>query len=162
MEEKEIENNENECFFCYYELHTEYGPLYIYEKYKKDPDTRDIYECEMPITKEFFTEEEGIRGLDTIDFLNRTAKFKTSIMSMHGFYKIEDYKERLAPYEFLMRVAPFLETEEAKKEKIREVYNIFEDKANNIGNTRIIKSPQKKYINTENEYAIRILKKYIK
>ena len=150
---------EKKDFIYYFELQTEYGPLYIYEKYKTDPTVK--FNCEIPETREFFTQEEGIRGYGTLDFKDRTAVFKTQDIGMDGMLR-HDYKKRLAPYEFLMKVAPFLEDEEDKAAKRDQVNNIFRMKANNIGNTVILTDPPAVSEELKNNVARKILTRFVK
>ena len=156
MEKNEFEKKESEGFFRYFELDTEYGPLYVYEKYKNDPKKAKRFDHEIPVTREFFTNEEGIRGYGTLDFMNRTAVFKTTERNMNGEVSEQNMTE-LEPYEFLMKVAPFLETEE----KAKEVYRIFDCKARNVGNTRIIKEQPEVSQKAKNEVAKILLKKHV-
>ena len=155
MEEKE----KKEGFYRYFALYTEYGPLYLYEKYENDPDRAGPFGKEMPVTREFFTGEEAKRGYHTLDFLDRTAKFKTEEMNMEG-YPYEYYFYQLQPYEFLEKVEPFMETEETKKDKARKVYDILNYKAKNIGNTSVIKEPPKVSEQTKNKFAKKLLKEF--
>lgn len=157
----EKENEKQEGFFKYYELHTEYGPLYIYEKYKENPDQREPFHQEMPVTREFFTNEEGIRGYCTLDFRERTAVFTTTEMGMDGLPR-EHFMDELEPYDFLMKVAPYIETAEDKQEKAREVYDIFECKAKHQGNTRILRDTPEVSDYTKNRVAKILLKRYTK
>ena len=154
-----MEKTNNQGFYKYFELHTEYGPLYVYEKYKQDPKEVDQFHQEMPITREFFTKEEGIRGYCTLDFMDRKAVFTTTEMGMDGFPR-EHYMEELEPYDFLMKVAPFIETEEDKKEKAKEIYNIFDRKIQHQGNNRIIRKKKEISQKAKNEVAKTLLKKY--
>ena len=154
-----MEKTNEQGFYKYFELHTEYGPLYVYEKYKQDPKKVDEFHQEMPVTREFFTKEEGIRGYCTLDFINRTAVFTTTEMGMDGMPR-EHFMEELEPYDFLMKVAPFVETEEEKKEKAREIYRIFDCKANNKGNSRILRKEPEISQKTKNEVAKTLLKRY--
>lgn len=121
--------------------------------------SKDEFKREMPVTREFFTGEEGIRGYCTLDFLDRAAKFTTTDMSMHG-YPLAEYMEQLEPYEFLMRVEPYLETEELKRKKSIEVRDILRSKANNLGNTNVITKPPVPSKNAKNEVAKKILTRY--
>lgn len=158
MEEK-INKKEGEGFFKFFELHTEYGPLYLYEKYSRDPDKAGNFDKEMPVTREFFTNEEGIRGYCTIDFMDRTAVFTTTEMSMEGFPR-EHYMEELQPYDFLMKVGPYIENDQDKQEKAREVYDIFRYKREKVCNSRIIRREREVSKKTKNEVAKQLLKKY--
>ncbi len=160
MINKEIEMRKSEAFYRYYELTTEYGPLYIYEKYKMDPNKANKFNQEIPVTREFFTNEEGIRSYCTLNFMNQTAKFVTTEMLMNGL-PLENYMEELQPYEFLMKVSPFIETDEQKLEKAQEVYQIFEWKSKSIQNIRILKNQPKKSQRSRNEYAKSLLKKHM-
>lgn len=160
MEEFEKEKKEREGVFRYFELGTEYGPLYVYEKYEKEPDKASNVDREMPVTREFFTNEEGIRGYCTLEFLDRTAKFKTVEMLMNG-QPSETYMHELEPYEFLMKVAPYMETETDKKEKAKQVHHILECKAKNIGNTTILSEQPQVSKKAKNEVAKRLLKKHL-
>lgn len=160
MEEFEKEKKEREGVFRYFELRTEYGPLYVYEKYEKEPDKADTFDKEMPVTREFFTNEEGIRGYCTLEFLDRTARFKTVEMLMNG-QPSEHYMHELEPYEFLMKVAPYMETESDKEEKAKLVRTILESKARNIGNTTILSAQPEISKNAKNEVAKKLLKKHL-
>ena len=154
-------NEKKEGFYKFFELHTEYGPLYVYEKYKEDPNHTEPFYREMPTTREFFTNEEGIRGYCVLEFMDRTASFTTIDMGMNGFPR-EEFMEELQPYEFLMKVAPFIETPQDKQEKAREIYDIFTNKAKNVGNSRIMRKQPEVSENTKNEIAKELLKKYVK
>ena len=92
--------------------------------------------------------------------MNRTAVFKTTERNMNGEVSEQNMTE-LEPYEFLMKVAPFLETEELKEEKAKEVYRIFDCKARNVGNTRIIKEQPEVSQKAKNEVAKILLKKHV-
>ena len=109
----------------YYELRTLYGPLYVYEKYK---DASEL-NSEIPETREFFTHEEGIRGYDTLSFLNNST-FKARERNMEGYITAE-YMKLLMPSEFLDRVLPYLDKKEKMEQKKQDVYRIFEIQKNN-------------------------------
>ena len=150
---------ENKEFIKYFELETEDGPLYFYEKYKSDPNVR--FNSEMPVTKEFFTGEEGIRGFNTIDFLDRKCVFDTYYYSILGEL-MDTYKHELTPYEFLEKVFPFLETEEAFRRKREEVLNMLEYKAKLTTSRKVKKRPPEISSKTKDEMSQMILKKYLK
>ena len=138
----------------YYELLTEYGPLYIYEIYTKDP--RKFRE--LPVTREFFTGEIGIRGYYTLTFLDKSL-FPTSLLSMDGG-RIHDYMIELSPLEFLDRVGYFMD--DNRIEGMKEcVYSIFERKAKNIGNNMIILEQPRITENQKNDIAAKVLAKHI-
>lgn len=160
MEEIEKGKKERKGFYRYFELRTEYGPLYVYEKYEKDPNKTGTFDNEIPVTREFFTKEEGIRGYCTLEFLDRTAKFKTVEMLMNG-QPCEHYMHELEPYEFLMKVAPYIETEADKEEKTKLVHCILESKAKNIGNTTILSEQTQVSKEEKNEVAKKVLKKHL-
>ena len=143
----------------FYELHTEYGPLYIYKRYKTDPS--EPFNREIPETREFFTQEEARIGYSDLNFLDDTVKFVTEDRDFEGQVR-HCYLEGLHPYDFLMRVAPYLETDEDKEQKRQEVYDIFKRKAENLGNNKIITSPKEVSVEQKNKVASKILAKYLK
>lgn len=149
-----------DAYYKFFELYTEDGSLFIYEKYKEKP--KDIYNREMPVTREFFTGEEGIRGFNTIDFLNRKCVFETEHYNSLTAEHMDTYKKELSPHEFLMKVAPYLTNEETIKRKQEEVMNILKYKAEEI-NYRFIKKPapaiSKELANNESQ---KILIRYMK
>ena len=149
-----------EAYYKYFELYTEDGSLFIYEKYKEKP--KEMYNREMPITREFFTGEEGIRGFNTIDFLDRKSVFETEHYNSITAEHMDTYKVELTPHEFLMKVAPYLTNEETINRKKEEVMTILRNKAQ-LSNYRFIKKPapaiSKELVNNESQ---KILKRYIK
>ena len=150
---------EKKEFIKYFELETEDGPLYFYEIYTKDPNEK--FNSEMPVTKEFFTGEKGIRGFNTIEFLDRKCVFDTYNYSILGEL-MDTYKHELTPYEFLEKVFPFIETEEALRQKREEVLNMLQFKAGLTDYRKIKKRPRAISENTKNEMSQKILKKYLK
>ena len=160
MENKENEMKE-EGFYKYYELHTEYGPLYLYERFEKDPDKKEKFEILSSVMREFFTGEECVWDYTTIDFLEGAARFRFREMSMWG-YPLEGFMDELQPYDFLMKVAPYLEDEETKQDKARKVHYIIDCKAKKIANTNVIKKEPEVSEHAKNEVAKTLLKKYVK
>lgn len=138
----------------YYELATEYGPLYIYERYKGDSK-----QPEVPETREFFTQEEARVGYGTLSFLGN-SNFKTVRRNYEGMIK-EEYMTELSPYEFLDRVGGYVGTEEEINEKRKEIYRIFEMKAHNIGNDQIITEPKRLSQEQKDYIASKVLTKYL-
>ena len=148
-----------EYFYKYYELYTEDGPLYIYEKYKEKP--KEIYNTEIPVTREFFTGEEAIRGYHTLDFLDRQSVFETNHYNLNGDF-IDSYIKELEPYDFLMKVAPFLSDEKMLNDKKDDVMLILRYNAK-LTNYRKIKKPSPEISNEiKNKESQKILKRYIK
>ncbi len=109
----------------YYELDTEFGPIYYY--------TVASFEKYAPY--EFFTQTEGVFGYGTISFGD--AKFETTHRDLEGTIRNE-YAHKLRPYEFLMKVAPYLKDKETKQAKMLEVTDVFDRKAKGLGNDRPI------------------------
>lgn len=138
----------------YYELATEYGPLYIYERHVGDPK-----EQKVPETREFFTQEEARVGYGTLSFLGNSS-FKTVRRNYEGMIK-EEYMTELSPYEFLDRVGAYIGTEEEINEKRKEIYRIFEMKAQNIGNDQIITEQKRLSQEQKDNIAAKILTKYL-
>ncbi len=138
----------------YYELATEYGPLYIYERHDSDPK-----EQKVPETREFFTQEEARVGYGTLSFLGN-SNFKTVRRNYEGMIK-EKYMTELSPYEFLDRVGAYIGTEEEINEKRKEIYRIFEMKAQNIGNDQIITEQKRLSQEQKDSIAAKILTKYL-
>ena len=158
MEEKK--KKETKGYFCYYELLTEYGPFYIYEEYQNDPSNVDAFRREMPVTKEFLTGEEAIRGYHTLDFLNRTARFKTEEMSMDG-EPLDYYLKPLQPWEFLMKIGAYLEDKEAKAIKASQIKYSMKCKAEGIGNTNVIKRELEVTDEQRNKVASLMLRRFV-
>ncbi len=136
----------------FYELATEYGPLYIYERYS------DEFE-KIPETREFFTQEIGTRGYGTLSFMGN-AVFRARERSMEGLVR-EEYMQELTPYEFLNKVFAYLENSEQKETKKAQVYNIFKMQAENKDNTRPILKELKPTEEQKNKIATKILKRYL-
>lgn len=149
---KETEN------IFYFELATEYGPLYIYKKYNGDLSYQSR---EIPETREFFTQEEAIIGYSDLAFLNGTSVFPTETRNMEGIITTS-YLKPLSPYDFLMKVGAFLETKELRDKKRKDVYHIFEMKAKHLGNNKIITELPKVSEEQKNKMAKKILKPYLK
>lgn len=139
----------------YYELATEYGPLYIYERYEEDPKQSR----EVPKTREFFTQEEARVGYGTLSFLG-DSNFKTVERNYEGMIR-KEYMTQLSPYEFLDRVGGYIGTEEEIREKRKEIYRIFKLKAHNIGNDQIITEPKRLSQEQKDHVAAKILTKYL-
>ena len=114
--------------YHYYELYTEYGSLYLYE-------IEDDYNKEV---HEFFTGNNGEYGYGTLSFNEGESTFTIREKNMQGEITNEYLKE-LEPYDFLMKVAPFLKDKESKMKKMAKVGDIFYKKANNIPNKEAIK-----------------------
>ena len=139
----------------YYELATEYGPLYIYEKYKNDPKQS----IEVPETREFFTQEEALVGYGTLSFLD-DSNFKTVDRNSEGIIT-KKYMTKLTPYEFLDRVGAYIGTDEEIREKRNSIYRIFNMKANNIENDQIITEQKRLSQEQKDCIASKILTKYL-
>lgn len=146
-------------FIFYYELATEYGPLYIYKQYEEDP--RIQFSHEIPVTREFFTQEEATTSYSELLFLDDTSSFTTEDRSIEGFIR-ESYLKELTPHEFLEKVAPYLESEELLDQKRKDVYYIFDSKARKEGNNKIIKDSPKVSEEFKDNIARKILKPYLK
>lgn len=146
-------------YLRFYELFTEEGPIYIYEKYQTDPNAR--FNDEVPETREFFTQEEAIKGPDTVSFLDGRAVFQRDRKDEEGITK-EVYLRLLTASEFLGKVLPFLDTEEKNKVKEKEVRQLLENKANNVVTKRIVVEPPKVSEEQKNKVAKKILRQYIK
>jgi len=133
----------------YYELDTEFGPIYYY--------TVATFGKYAPY--EFFTQSEGEFGYGTISF--GEAKFETTHKYLEGTVRAE-YSHKLRPYEFLMKVAPYLKDKETRDAKIEEVTDIFDRKAKGLGNNR----PISKELEVSNEQldnvAVKLLTLYTK
>ncbi len=139
----------------YYELATEYGPLYVYERYNDDPKTSK----EIPETREFFTQEEARVSYSSLVFLEK-AEFKVVERNMEGIIT-KNYMHKLSPYEFLNRVGSSLDSDEKMEEKRKRIYDIFEMKSNNMANDQVIETEQKGNKKQKNIVASKILSKYI-
>ena len=153
-----MEENNKE-FIKYIELETEDGPLYLYEKYKTDPNEK--FNHEIPETREFFTQLEGIRSFNCITFLDRKCEFEWDYISFMGEH-IKTYRNEISPYEFLMKVAPFLKDEETLKNKREEVMNILEFKAKLVNHRKVKLLPPEISEEQKNEVSQKVLKRYIK
>ncbi len=143
-------------FIKYYELSTEDGPLYYYEIYREDAE-----KSEIPIPIEFFTQEEGVRGFNCVEFLDRKCSYPYGPVSMQG-YITQPYLKELSPYEFLEAVGPYMASEAVMEDKRKEVMTGMKFKAG-LTNYRMIKI-QRNEINQKqkDEVATKILKKYMK
>ena len=150
----------NDKYIKFIELRTEEEPLYLYEIYEKDPTENNNHE--VPVTREFFTQEEGIRNFISIEFLNRQCKYLTQDYSIQGEWR-GDYANEITPYEFLEAVGPYLKDEETFNKKKEEVLNSMRFKAK-LTDYRMIKMDKKGGIpqETKDEAAKTILKKYMK
>lgn len=148
-----------ESYLRFYELYTENGTLYFYEKYKEDPNKP--FNNEIPEIYEFFTQESGTRGYDDISFLDGKARFKRERKDSEGITK-EWYLRLLTPSEFLERVLPFLDDQLSSDQKAKEVMKILEAKATGTILKDIIVPDPKPTENQRNKVAKKILKEYIK
>lgn len=141
----------------YYELDTEYGPLYIYERYKSD-------ESQMPEMREFFTQEKAwVCGYGILSFLTDEPNgkcFKMCEFNMEGKV-LDNYMTKLSPYEFLCKVGGYLETSEKFEAKKESVYRIFKMKNNHQENNRVIPKPLEISEDQKNKVAEKILVKYL-
>lgn len=149
---------ENE-YIRFYELFTEEGPLFIYEKYKEDPNKP--FNTEIPEIYEFFTQEPGTRGYETISFLDGRAVFKKESKNSEGI-TTESYLRLLTAVEFLGKILPFIDSEENNKAKEKEVQRILENRANGVVPRKIVVEPPKVSEEQKNKVARKILKSYIK
>lgn len=144
----------------YYELITEYGPLYIYKRYQCDPENNSRISSRIPLEiKEFFTRQEGTRGYDSLSFLG--ANFRTLDRTIEGLVRT-DYMRELTPAEFLSKVSEFLEPIDKFEEKRKEVYRIFDMKVNNIRDNLVNMDELLETEEQKNEKAVKILSKYLK
>lgn len=134
----------------YFELKTEYGPLYLYENYKSETD--------IPVTREFFTQEKGIRRYGYLSFMGN-SDFKTVERNMEGLIT-EEYIKELSPYQFLNKVGGYLISEDSINKKRKDVYNIFDMKANSKGNTTILNDEPQISGELKDVFANKILSKY--
>ena len=150
---------EKKEFIKYLELETDDGSLYLYEKYQTDPS--EEFNSEVPITREFFTGEEGIRGYNTLLFLDRQCEYTTKIQDIFGNCQGYNIHE-LRPHEFLEKVLPYLDNDETFERKRQEVLNILEYHAHKTESRMIKRTPPKLSDEKKDEYSNKILKKYIK
>ena len=154
-----IETKEGKEYLRFYELFTEEGPIYIYEKYQTDPNAR--FNNEVPETREFFTQEEATKGPDSVSFLDGRAVFPRDEKDENGITTTV-YMRLLTASEFLGKVLPFLDTDEKNKAKEKEVQRLLENKANNVVTKRIVVEPPKVSEEQRNKVARKILRQYIK
>ena len=153
------EQTKEKKYVKYFELFTEYGRLYIYEKYSKDPLNKS--NSEVGEVHEFFTGELAIKNYGSLDFLNRSCKFTTYDRDLEGNIRNEYYKE-LSPYKFLKKVLPYLKNDETIEKKQDEVYTIFKNKIHKVNNYKIVSESPKISKEQKNKEARRILKRYLK
>lgn len=146
-------------FIKYLELETADGPLYLYEKYKKDPNV--LYNTEIPETREFFTGEEAIRSFNSLLFLDRKCELPTRFCGLGGEV-LDDYVNELTPTEFLLKVLPYFETDKTIKRKREEVRNLFEYNAGLTKRRIVKKAPPEITQRTKDEISQKILGKYLK
>ncbi len=145
----------------YYILHTEYGPIYLYEKYY----LIDFFKDSTSISKkalelrEFFTGTQATFGYSDIWF-GENCKFTRCIRQDEGFIKT-DFMEQTSPHEFLNKISPYLLNEDRKKDKMREFYKILELKEKGIGNTEPIMDEPVLSNEERNKLAERILEKHL-
>lgn len=146
-------------FYKYYELHTTYGPLYIYEKYKGIDN--DGFKREIPEIHEFFTGEEAVRGYDNITFMNGKSKFLMEDRNYEGLVR-EEYFHELEPYSFLEKVEHILNDQEKLTTEKRHVYSIFEFAANKVKGNYDYSKDHVKTKDEKNKESELVLKKYLK
>ena len=133
----------------YYELDTEYGPLYYY--------TVQGWGTYAPY--EFFTQTQGEFGYGTIAFGD--AKFETVHTDLNGDVRA-NYSHKLDPYDFLMKVGPYFEKPELKEKKMAEVTEILDMKAKGIPNSKPISREPEVTKEQLNNVASKILTLYTK
>lgn len=148
-----------ESYLRFYELFTENGTLYFYEKYKENPNK--AFNNEVPEIYEFFTQEPGTRGYDDISFLDGKARFKRERKDREGITQ-EWYLRLLSASEFLERVLPFLDDEKSSNKKAKEVMKILEAKATDTILKSIVVPDPKPTEEQRNKIARKVLRGYIK
>lgn len=149
-------------FIKFIELRTQEEPLYLYEIYKLDPDDKENHE--VPVTREFFTQEEGIRNFCSLEFLNRTCKYETQHYTFQGEW-VENYVREISPFEFLEKVGPYIKNEELRKRKADEILTSMKFKAEHEGYSdyRRVKMNKTELPKEQmDEVAQKVLTKYMK
>lgn len=140
-------------YYKFYELYTEYGTLFVYEKYKEDKSS-------FPETREFFTNNKAQIEYDQLCFNNGKSVFKTRKRNSDGYVR-EDYMKELEPHEFLDKVEPFLSSLEEKSKMVDRTKKIFESIQGKCTG-KVIIPPNPVSLEEKNNLAILSLKKYIK
>ena len=143
----------DESIYKFYELYTEFGTLYVYEKYKDGDGS-------YPETHEFFTNEEAQRGYDQLIFNGCSVPFRTRKRDVEGYVSLE-YMKELEPYEFYNNLEFFVSTEVGYKEMKDRTHSIFRLKEKK-GQGTIIVPPKEPSKDFKNELALGLLKKYVK
>ena len=140
-------------YYKFYELYTEYGTLFVYEKYVGDKSA-------FPETREFFTNDKAQNGYDQLVFNNGKSVFRTRKRNSDGYIK-EEYMKEIEPHEFLDRVEPYLSSDEEKEKMIKRTKDIFTS-IHERCTGKIIIPPKPISVEDKNNLAIQSLKKYIK
>ena len=140
-------------YYKFYELYTEYGTLFIYEKYKGE---REVF----PETREFFTNEKAENGYDQLAFNNGKSVFRTRKRDSEGYIR-QEYMKEIQPYEFLNIVEPFMMISGEKENMINRTKEIFDSIAKK-STGQVIVPPSPISVSEKNNVAIQSLKKYIK
>lgn len=140
-------------YYKFYELYTEYGTLFVYEKYIDDKSA-------YPETREFFTNDEAQRGYDQLCFNNGRSIFRTRKRTSDGYIR-EEYMKELEAHEFLERVEVFLSSEEEREKMVKRTNDIF-DVITKKCTGKVIIPPNPISVEEKNNLAIHSLKKYIK
>ena len=145
----------------YYILHTEYGPIYLYEKYYlkdffKDGTSISKHAIE---TREFFTGTIAYYGYSDINF-GEKVKFVRCERNPEGFVRT-DYMEPVSAHDFLERVSPYLINDQRKSNKINEFFSILSLKEKGIGNTTPIMNEISLSNEERDKLADKILEKHL-
>lgn len=149
----------NDEFIKYMVVETQDDPLYIYEKYKKVPDSPFP---KMTVMREFFTGEEGIWDYDSILFLDKKSKVPVKRYNSMLGELMDVYYEYLNPSDFLEQVLPYLENEQTLNQKQEKVMNTLEYYAGEISNKPVKRIPPKLSQEEKDRISQKTLSKYIK
>lgn len=137
----------------YYELYTEYGTLYYYTVKEDKELVSDVYE--------FFTKSKGEYGYESIFFNKRKVEFPICHRDLNGEVR-ERYMKELEPYDFLMKIAPYLKDKEVREAKATSVFEIFRKKENNIPNKEPVLPDLEVTKEQKNGLAAKLLTLYTK
>ena len=150
---------EEKVNYKFFKIYTEEDPLYYYEKYEAKTGNN---EDKMPVTREFFTREEGIRNYSALEYLGRMAKLPTVERNLEGMVRTKFYVE-LEPHEFLAEVAPYLINDETREKKKGEVYSYLVRKKEGLikGHIKLPIPPVEPPKEDKNTPAKEFLKRYI-
>lgn len=140
--------------YKFYELYTENGTIYVYEKYKDGDGS-------YPETHELFTNEIAVRGYDELTFNGCKVPFKTRKRDLEG-YVVEEYMKEIEPYIFYDNLEYFITTESGHKEMRDRTYSIFNYREKKGKQGKVIIPSKEPTIQARNNLALESLKKLIK